>query len=88
MTLQRLARCGATLMLDITNKIIIQDIGVESELSTHKYKPMMVLDDEVDANWADYIFSRLLESVNMNHAVKNLNLLKMMLCSTYPLAIC
>lgn len=58
------------LMLDIINKIIVQDIGAKSELSTRKYKPMMALDDEVEPNWANYIFSRLLENVRRNNLVQ------------------
>lgn len=51
------------MMLDIIMKIVIQDIGSKSELSTRKYKPMMVLDDEVEADWASFTFSSLLENV-------------------------
>lgn len=51
------------IMLDIINKIVIQDDSSKSELSNRKYRPMMALDGEVEANWADYIFSRLLDSV-------------------------
>lgn len=59
-----------SIILKITNKFIIHDIDAKSELSTCKYKQIMVLDDEVEAYWADYIFSRLLESVRRNHAGK------------------
>lgn len=38
------------IMLNIINKIIVQDIGAKSEMNTRKYKPMMALDDEVEAN--------------------------------------
>lgn len=57
-------------MLDIINKIIIQDIRAKLELSTRKYKSIIALDDEVEDNWADYIFSRLLESMRRNHSVQ------------------
>lgn len=45
-----------TIMLDLINKIFVQDISFTSELSTKKYKPMMVLDDEVEANLDDYTY--------------------------------
>lgn len=57
-------------VLDIVNEIIIQDVSSKSKLSTRKYKPMMALDDEVEAEWAVYIFTRLLESIPRFHAVK------------------
>lgn len=47
---------GPPFMMDIINKIIVQDIDAQSELSTPKYKPMMALDDGIEANWVDYIF--------------------------------
>lgn len=43
-------------MVYIINKIIVQDVSFKSELSTKKYHPMTALDDEVEANLADYIF--------------------------------
>lgn len=60
----------SAMMLDIVLKIIIQDVGSKSELSTRKYKPMMVLDDMVQANWTSFIFSSLLENVHRYHPVK------------------
>lgn len=60
----------SAIILDIINKIIVQDISSKSKLSTRKYLIMMALDDEVEAIWADYIFSRLLESVHRNNNIK------------------
>lgn len=40
----------STIMLYLINKIIVQNIGAKSELSTRIYKPMMAIDDEVEAN--------------------------------------
>lgn len=57
-------------MLDIMLKLIIQDAGSKGELSTRKYKLMMVLEDEVSADWASFIFSCLLNNVKMCHAMK------------------
>lgn len=37
----------AAMMLDIILKIIIKDVNSKSELSTRKYKPMMVLNDGI-----------------------------------------
>lgn len=59
--------------MDIITKIIVQDIGAKSQLSTRKYNPMMAIDNEVEANWADYIVSRLLESLRRNHSVQTLH---------------
>lgn len=51
-------------------KMIIQDIGSKSELSTRKYKPMIVLDDEESADWVNFIFSSLLDNVKRYHTMK------------------
>lgn len=40
----------ATLMLGIMLKMIIQEVGSKAELSTRKYKPMTVFDNEVPAD--------------------------------------
>lgn len=57
-------------MMDIINRIIVQYIGSKLELSIRKYKPMMALDDEVEANLADYIFDRMWESVKRNNSIQ------------------
>lgn len=64
------------MMLNIVLKIIIQDVGSKSELSIRKYKSMMALDDEVEANWASFIFTSLLDNVRRCRTVtksKHLN---------------
>lgn len=57
-------------MMDIINKIVVQDIDAKFEPSTRKLKHMMALDDEVEANWAKYIFDRILESVKRNNTIQ------------------
>lgn len=50
-------------MIDLINKMVVCDIHNNAELSQRKYKLMMALDDAVEANWADYIFSHIMESM-------------------------
>lgn len=53
---------GPTL-LDISLKIILQDVGLRSKLSARKYKPLMAINDVIEADWATYIFEGMLESI-------------------------
>lgn len=61
--------------LDIVLKIITQDIGSKSSLSTRKYKLMMALNDEMEANWASFIFTSLLDSVRRCHTITKIKYL-------------
>lgn len=37
-------------------------------MSVAKYKPLMVIDDNVNADWASYIFDKMLESIKKAQA--------------------
>lgn len=50
-------------MLDIILKIVNQETRSRSQLSTRKFKLMMVLENQVEANWTELIFSCMLENV-------------------------
>lgn len=56
------------MMLDIVLKMVIQDVDSRSELSTRKYKPMMLPDDKVEVDWASFVFSSLLDNVRRAHS--------------------
>lgn len=55
------------MIMDIMARIVPQDDSSKVKLSVEIYKPMIALDDEVQANWASYVFSKLLENVHRAH---------------------
>lgn len=57
-------------MLHIMLKMIIQEVGSKVELPTRKYKPMMMLDNKIPANWANYIYFCLLNNIKRCDATK------------------
>lgn len=55
------------MLMDIISTVILQDDNSKLKMSADVVKPMIAFDDAIEANWANMVFSKLLEDVRQTH---------------------